>query len=365
MSTPIYINGRFLTQVPSGMHRFALCLLLAWDRLRAKQAEATRPTVTVITPQEVKDPPHLATMAFQTVSGLQGHPWEQTQLLWASRNGVLVSLTSAGPVLHRNHVVVMHDAGIFAVPENFSGKYRALHRFLRPLLAKSARQLATVSDFSRQELARYCHVAPERFAVIPNSAEHVLGAAADPSILARSGLTKNRYFLVVGNQSPNKNLQAAAHALQLATLPGYDLAVVGLSSAKIFGSAAEPVGSNVKLLGRVDDSELRALYENATALIFPSIYEGFGIPPLEAMTLGCLVISSNSSAMPEILGADALLVDPTDHRAIADAMQAIVNDEALADRLRAAGRARSTRYSWSAGAQILERLVSGIGGALR
>ena len=365
MRPRVYINGRFLTQVPSGMQRFALCLLEAWDELRAKQPEETLPAVTVLTPSAVEKRPQLGTMSFHTVEGLHGHAWEQTQLPWASRDGVLVSLTAAGPVLHRNQLVVMHDAGIFAVPGNFSGTYRALHGLLRPRLAKSARQLATVSDFSRQELARYCRVSAERFAIIPNSAEHVLGTAADPGILARNGLQSGRYFLSVGNQSPNKNLHAAARALEQASLPGYDLAVVGAASPRIFGSDALIAGDHVKLLGRVDDAGLRALYEHAVALVFPSLYEGFGIPPLEAMTLGCPVISSNRSAMPEVLGADAILVDPHDHRSIAEAMRAVATDPAVADRLRLGGRRRSATYSWSTGAQVLENLVDGLSGSMR
>lgn len=364
MSAPVYINGRFLTQVPSGMQRFALSLLNAWDQLRADHGESSRPKVTVLTPRVLEHPPQFATMDLHAAPGLSGHAWEQTQLLWASMDGVLVSLTSAGPVLHRNHVVVMHDAGIFAVPENFSGRYRALHRFLRPRLAKSARRLATVSEFSREELARFCHVSPDRFAIIPNSAEHILDAPADGSVLTANGLTRGHYFLAVGNQSPNKNLQAAAHGLQLAALPGYDLAVVGLSAARIFRSEALTTGHSVKLLGRVGDPELRSLYENAAALVFPSIYEGFGIPPLEAMTLGCPVISSNTSAMPEVLGADAILVAPTDNRAIAEAMRAVATDMALADRLRKAGRIRSAAYSWKAAARVLQDLVATSVGAL-
>jgi len=358
MGSAVFINGRFLTQPQSGMQRYASCLVTALDEVRAGSAETDRREVTLLVPKGAKALPQYRTIGVRETGVLTGHGWEQTELYWASRQGTLVSLTSTGPVLHADHVVAMHDAAIFAKPEHFGSAYRRLHTALRPVLAQRARQLITISGFSRLELARYCGVDPERFMIIPDSAEHILHVTSEPAILTRGELTPQRYFLCVGNQSPNKNIAAAVRAFEAAELDGYELAIVGTGAAKIFGTQVAVQGRGVKTLGRVNDAELRALYENAAGFLFPSHYEGFGVPPLEAMALGCPVISSASSAMPEVLGDAAVYVDADDVDGFAAAIRSMALDAGSNAGRIALGYDRSRMFSWLRGGQMLNEVLS-------
>ena len=284
------------------------------------------------------------------VGRLTGHAWEQVELARAARDGLLVSLAGSGPLAHPRHVLAIHDANLFVNPQFYSRPYRLWHGFLRPRLARRARALITISAFSRGELARWCGLSESRFEIIHDSAEHILGVPSDPDVLARHGLEPMRYALCVGNQSPNKNMALAIDAFASVAPEGMRLAIAGGSPAAL-ASAHAREAPWLSTLGRVSDGELRALYENAAVFVFPSVYEGFGVPPLEAMTLGCPVVSSDSSAMPEVLGDDAFFFRSGDVEACAARIREVLALD-TAGRLKVAevGRARADRYSWDSSA---------------
>lgn len=307
MKKKLFVNGRFLTQPISGMQRYAEELITALDELFEEDESLVRQFEPfVVVPHAEHRRPAWKHFSIVETGRMKGHAWEQLELAWAARGGILLNLTSAGPLLHRKSVLVMHDAGVFAHPEHFSKAYGMWHRFLRPRLARRAWKLVTISEFSRRELARYCRVPAEAFTIIGDSAEHILKVTSDTAILTRNGLTPGSYALTVGNQTPNKNIAFAVQAFLEAELPGWKLAVAGGGSDRIFGRDGLQDHPSIVKLGRVSDEELRALYENAGVFLFPSKYEGFGVPPLEAILLGCPVISSNTSAMPEVLKDSAI-----------------------------------------------------------
>jgi glycosyltransferase involved in cell wall biosynthesis len=361
----LYVNGRFLGQPLSGMQRYAEELLIALDDCldhvprRIKGIES----IEILVPSGEIRRHEWRNLKIRQIGSLHGHAWEQVELAWAARDGFLLNLTSCGPLLHRNSVLVMHDAAIFAHPEHFSRSYRLWHRFLRPRLARGAVALITISAFSMKELARWCKVPEESFKIIGDSAEHIIHVESDESILRRHGLQKGAYALTVGNQSPNKNIALAIRSFEKAALSGWILAVAGGGSESIFGATDTRLSSNIRRLGRVTDSELRALYENAGLFLFPSRYEGFGVPPLEAMTLGCPVISSNSSAMPEILGKAAVYFKCDDMEDFARQIVRLAADPTARASYKAAGRERAAIYSWAkCGTElisVLERLHEG------
>jgi len=288
------------------------------------------------------------------VGRLSGHAWEQLNLAWASRDGLLLNLTSCGPLLHNTAILVMHDAAVFVHPAHFSKSYGLWHRFLRPRLARKARKLITISEFSRRELSHWCKVPPEAFTIIGDSAEHMAHTVPDVGILTRFGLQNGRYALTVGNQSPNKNIALAIEAFERAAPQGWLLAVAGGGSDKIFGATRTADAANVKRLGRVTDAELRALYENAGLFLFPSRYEGFGVPPLEAMTLGCPVLSSHSSAMPEILGDAVMYFDPNDAQDLSNKITVMTKSDIKRSKYSSAGKYYAkNKYSWEISAAVL------------
>ena len=346
----IFINARFLTQPMSGVQRYAYEILSALDRLLCVLGDA--PVVAYYPAGCEVEHPDWKHIELRALHGGTGHFWEQGALWRASRNGILISLCNSGPVLHKKQIVALHDANIYVIPQAFSWQYRVLHKCLRPVLARRAFQLVTVSAFSVQELSRYCRVSPSKFRIVPNSANHILRHESEPDVLVRFGLHAGKYLLAVGNQTPNKNVAR----LVAACAETKDLAVLAIVGSETSGLADAGISCahDVQVLGRVTDEALCALYKGAMGFVWPSLYEGFGIPPLEAMALGIPVLASRSSAMPEILGDAALYFDPEDTADIQRALNTFcAMSEIKRDQMRSKGYDRAHRYSWEQSAVLL------------
>lgn len=354
----VYINGRFLTQPISGVQRYAREVLGALD------AElATTPSlrerlgpIEVLVPHEVDAPPwHV--LRRRVVRGGHGHLWEQGALWRASRNGVLISLGNSGPLRHRAQVLCLHDANMWDIPNAYAKRYRAVHRALRPPLARRAAALLTVSRHSACALAPRVGVSEDRFRILPNSADHALSWPAGRDAPRRYGLVPGGYLLTVGNRSPNKNLAAliAAHAACGTKVP--PLAIVGGSVPGVATEDAQD-GARVMCLGRVPDSDLRGLYEGAAGFVFAALHEGFGIPPLEAMRLGVPVICARSGAMPEVLGDAPLWFDPRDQVDMAAALRSFAEmTPAQLAKMRRQGHVQADLYQWRRTALALADVV--------
>lgn len=341
-SNEIYVNGRFLSQPLSGVQRYAEEVLNALD------STSIAKRLVVLTPRNIQRLPDWGSIRVRKVGGLTGHAWEQVELPLHAK-GLLLNFVSSGPIVKRNQIVTFHDAAIFDRPELFSKGYVKAHRILRPLLARRARKIITVSQFSLERLADTLGVSRERFEIIPNGCEHVLAVEAKPHVLANAGLKPGRYGLCVG-ATPNKNLVAAVRAFEAAGVPDFKIAAVGAKASGVFAEGQAVDRPWFVRLGRVDDGELRALYENAAFFAFPSRYEGFGIPPLEAMRLGCAVIANRSSAIVDTVGDAAILVDVDDVAAFAEAIRSVC----LTDRreeLIQAGNRRASQFTWATAAE--------------
>lgn len=348
----IYINGRFLSRSVTGVERFATELVRAID-CGSDDPNAYR----LLVPRGTPRPAWLRRIGFAHVGGPRGHAWEQTALLAASRGGALLNLCNSGPVLHPRSLVVLHDAWVFRYPQHFSRSYRLFHQALGRILARRAR-IATVSRFSRSELAAVLGLKESHIAVIANAANHLERVAHAPAILDRLSLRRSRYLLLVGSFAPNKNMPMAIRAFLDCAKPGERLVVVGAKVGVFANDDLSGLPDSVVLAGRVSDGELAALYAAAHALVFPSIYEGFGIPPLEAMQFATPVLASDIAVVREVCGDAALYFDPRRRAGIAAAMRRILDDPALHERLRLAACERATGYSWQAGANRLTELAA-------
>lgn len=270
----------------------------------------------------------------------------------------MLNLCSSGPLLHRRQLVVLHDANTMANPWVFGLAYRTWYRYLFAGLMRRAHLLATVSKFSASELMKYIGGrAAARIEIIYESGEHILRVPSERGVLSRLSLNNRPYVLAVGNRSPNKNFAGIVKAAEL--LSGHDITVVaaGGGNSRVFAGAPLS-GKNLVMAGYVSDGELRALYENAVCFVYPSFYEGFGIPPLEAMHCGCPVVTSNSSAIPEVCGEAALYCDPSDPKDIAHQVERVLSSRALRSELRQAGYERTRGFSWAAAASQLEGILS-------
>ncbi|WP_417690102.1 glycosyltransferase family 4 protein [Roseibium sp.] len=357
----LHINGRFLVQPISGVQRYAREILAALDlRLSGDPTLAQRlGPIHVWYPEgsSLVSPPDWQVLQITPLPGGTGHAWEQFSLGKVARNGVLASLCGSGPLICRRQLVVIHDANIWTFPEAFSRSYRLFHKMMRPLLARRVTHLATVSQFSAGELARCLRVPEHRFDVIHNSAEHMIAAPTDEGTLTRYGLVPQSYFFAAGNQSPNKNIARLVDALGVISGDTPPLVVAGGFAP---GVAQEKItdSGRIRLLGRVSDAELKALYACATAFLWPSLYEGFGIPPLEAMILGTPVLSSSTTAMPEVLGDSVLYFDPLNIEDISAAIsQFIAMPPKARETLAQAGKKRAQHYTWTASANALLKVL--------
>ena len=316
--------------------------------------EDLRGQVAIVTPRQVGKPAWLP--RFQHVSAGRfgrGYMWEQYDLPQAASGGVLLSLCNLGPVAKRRQVVVIHDAATKATPQSFSRRFRLAYSVLVPALARRACQLATVSAFSRGELARCFGVSETRVAVCYEGAEHILAAPSDPAVLGQHGLTPRRYLLAAGGGGANKNQALLVEAFHAAKLDNVRLVFTGKRNGRVNGAGHVLASDRVGHVGYVSDPQLRALYENALAFVYPSSYEGFGLPPLEAMACGCPVIISSQPALCEIADGAAEVVPVNETRALAAAMRRLSGDPEHRADLIARGRERAGRFTWRATAERL------------
>jgi glycosyltransferase involved in cell wall biosynthesis len=262
--------------------------------------------------------------------------WYPGGIAWAARGlDVLHCTTMRGPLRARPPVIMtVHDVALLRRPEAFPAWHRHTGRLALRVAARSADALVAVSAFTRDEIVELLGVPAERIRVCPNGIEPVFspeGPAADGD-----------YVLAVGTLEPRKNLPRAAEA---AAASGVELRVVGASG---WGGVDVP-----GWLGRVDDEELAALYRGARCLVFPSLYEGFGLPILEAMACGTPVVTNRGGATEEVAGGAAVLVDAISADAIA---AGIAEAQARRDELVALGLARAKAFTWQRAAGIVEAL---------
>lgn len=358
--TGLLLNARFLMRPPTGVDRVAEQLVSALLELdlppRFDGFRGLRPQGDMALPEA--RPKEVLAAIEPPASTLKGHAWEQIALARARPDDWLLSLCNTGPVMRRRQVVMIHDAQVFRQPESYSRPFRLWYNAMQPRLGRRAAMVLTVSEHSKSELEHYGVVPKGKARVIPNGADHILKITSDGGTMARHGLTPGGYLLALGSLAPHKNLAmlvAAARARKDRAVP---LVIAGGGNASVFGDNGITPSEDVRLLGRVSDEELRALYDNAAALVFPSITEGFGLPPAEAMFCGCPVIASTGGAIPEVCGDATLSLDPSDREGWTAAMESLCADPALRSRLAEAGRARVQQFTWRAAAEKLAGLLA-------
>ena len=348
---PIFINGRFLSQRITGTQRYAHELLnqldLKLEKVSIETPEAA-PSVTLLVPPAVQPLPKYRNIRVSSVGLSSGQPWEQIELPFHARGGILFSMVGGAPLLHPRNILTLHDAAVFAMPGSFSAAFRLWYQFLYRRLCHTALHLFTVSRFSRDEIVNWTGAAAEKITVTYLGSEHAPRPTPDAGVLARNNLQPRKYILAVGSRNPSKNLRGLLQAFATLEAADLDLAVAGPSYAKVFGEQ-EIESEHIRDLGYVSDSELRSLYENAACFVFPSFYEGFGLPPLEALALGCPTVVAEGSALSEIFKNVALLCDPGNPGDIA---QKILQAAQSSDTDREACREFARAFRWERCAEV-------------
>lgn len=347
----VWINGRFLSQAATGVQRFAEQI--------TRELITTHPGVIVVVPPLTEIPGWLPQRNVLTAGRLRGHAWEQLALpraLKRAGNPLLLNLASTAPTRYRNQIATHHDITYIRYPTSFSRSFRVLYRVVVPRFLKASRAVITVSEFSRREIASQYRIDARKITVVANAADSRFREADQPRPSARP------YLLVVSSPNEHKNFRRLlrVYASVAADLSS-DLVIIGQQTSSFAAQDYDVTpAERVRFTGRVPDSELIRLYQGARAFIFPSLYEGFGIPPIEAQRCGVPVASSNAASLPEVLGSSALFFDPTDERAMAQSLVAIDSDPSLRRRLRQAGLTNAQRFSWATSAARVWEVVTSL-----
>ncbi|MDO4244608.1 MAG: glycosyltransferase family 1 protein [Deinococcus sp.] len=262
--------------------------------------------------------------------------------------------------------MTIHDVSTLDHPEWFSRRFSGWYNFLLPRLARQSTKIITVSEFSGDRIAERCGVSRGKIEVTPLGVnDRFRIRAPEPeqkAVLSRLGLTGSKYFLFVSSLEPRKNISRIVDAWRSweNRPPDLELVVVG-GESKIFSQGVDSSqAADLKLLGRLSDEELITVYQNAHAFIYVSLYEGFGLPILEAMAAGIPVISSNAASLPEVAADSALMVDPLDTCGILEHMKRLYDDPVLHDELARKGEEHSRRYSWERTAQLTQDILTGV-----
>lgn len=263
-------------------------------------------------------------------------------------------------------MTTVHDLTYLRFPETMDAKNRRrLQNGMERSIGRSD-HLITVSEFSKRELMELLGIPADRITVVSN-APSLFGKTVDFEVCAAKFSLRKPYLLYIGTIEPRKNLvrllkafaglkreQNIPHQLVLAGGKGW-------ANEEIYATAASM--EDVVFTGYLSEGEKYSLYKNAAAFVFPSLYEGFGIPPLEAMTFGCPVVCTKTSSLPEVVGDAAELVDPLDETSIAQGIWNVLSNPDRAEELRRRGYEQVKKYTWTASADKLTEICKSVLGA--
>ncbi len=345
----ICINARFLTQRITGTQRYAIEISTHINKYLLSNE------IFFLSPKNVLHSRLAAKLQVRTLGKFSGHLWEQMELpifLKKKDNPLLVNLLNTGPLFYKNQVITLHDLAFLRYPHWFSRKFYYFYRFLIPKLSKTARKIITVSEFSKKEIVSLLGIPSNKIEVVYNAVSNKF--KYDPH------QEKDDIILSVSSIDPRKNFIRLILAFKRLNLPQYKLLIVG-SENKIFSNSEirnliKEV-PNVEFTGYVSDNELLKLYQKAKLFVYPSLYEGFGLPPLEAMACGTPVIVSSTASLPEVCGDAAYYVNPYDEKDIARGLETVLKDEKLQKELTQKGLERVRMFSWEKSAAKLLGII--------
>jgi glycosyltransferase involved in cell wall biosynthesis len=294
------------------------------------------------------------------LQGIKGHLWEQFYLPAQLGHRLLWSPGNTGPIGVTRQVLTVHDMASLDHPEWFDRKFALWYATLLPGLIRKVRAIITVSRFSKERIVHLTGVEPERVNVIVNGVDRRFRPAdleRVKQVRAEFDLT-SPYILFVGSLEPRKNLKNLLEAWQLGRFEGATLIVVGASSHMFADLGFKSIPDGVRLLGPVEDNVLPALYSGATGFVYPSLYEGFGFPPLEAMACGCPVAVSDIPVHREICGETAMYFDPVSPEDISGKLDALLRlDPAERTSLVERGSRWAAAYRWENSASETWRVL--------
>lgn len=341
----LYVNAKFLTQNITGVQRFAIEIAKGLKKIYGER-------IRFVAPHAIIHHDLAQELGTEVIGMNKGHLWEQVDLpLYLIANGspLLLNLANTAPLLYKHKIVTVYDLAFYRHPEWFSRSFATVYNFIIPRILNNARHVFTDSEFIRDEMHTVYGIAKEKIDVI-------YGAPAD--IFMPQNMAHEPFVLAVGSIDPRKNIQSLIKLFS--QHPEHRLVIVGQKN-KVFASMQlEQVGDNITFTGYVSDEELVELYNRASVFVYPSLYEGFGIPPLEAQACGCPVVCSNVASLPEVFGDSVIYCNPYDINDIREKIDLILSNQNLQNELRAKGFENIKRFSWKESAkkivEVIERL---------
>jgi glycosyltransferase involved in cell wall biosynthesis len=353
----IAFNGKFYCGALNGVHRVADRLIREVDRQVAAMPPGERPALRLLLPQERSWTPELQVTRLDVQRSGHTQWWEQGLLPGRTADDVLVNLCNLAPLRHRRQLLLLHDAQFLFPDCSYPFRQRWGHRLLAPPMARRSARVLTVSQYSRQILDLTGIAARDRIGVLYNGVDHILDAVPDDGALARYRLQHQRFVLLFGSVKRYKNVELLFEAFARPSLKGIKLVIVGVDRAAHEAAGMKPPVDAI-FTGRIGDETLRPLYEHALCVALPSRTEGFGLPPVEAMMLGCPAVVAPAGAVPEVCRDAACYADVDQPDEWVATILRLANDPDFRRQKIAAGRTRAADFTWErAGARLLDEIL--------
>jgi len=339
----VIVNARFLTQKVTGVQRFAIEISKVLHKLNGE--------IIFVTPFDVIDKDLARELGAIVVGKNKGVVWEQIDLrfyLKSKGKPLLVNFCNTGMAFYKNQIVTIHDMSYKVNPGWFSRSFYLWYNFLIPHIAKRCLRLFTVSNSSKKDIVKYLNIKQDKVTVIYNSSNLNTNNNFEQ-------IVAGRYLLSVSSLDPRKNLNNLLKAYKDVD-ENVKLFIVGLKKDN-FQLDDTLVSERVVIRNYVSDDELASLMRYSEAFIYLSFYEGFGLPPLEAMSLGCPVIVSDISAHREVCGDAALYADPYNVEDIKEKIINLLTSNKLKTELILAGKENLKRFNWlESGQKVLKNI---------
>lgn len=345
------VNGRFLTQKATGVHRYAFEIC---NKLHEMGVD-----FHVAIPNKINSD---YKFSFNTVKcgSLKTHLWEQISLpKYLKRIGkpLLISFTGGGVLNYDNQIMTIHDVSHERYPEWFAKNYYRYYHYLMPRTARKSHAVLTVSEFSKSEIINTFGLDKDKIYIVHSNVPFHSKPTRE-EILNYKPDTDEKYIIAVSNMDPRKNFLRLAEAFSKIEDKSLKLYIIGMQT-KAFNTPdlQKLIGENIVLPGYIDDTALQKMYQNAILSVYPSLYEGFGLPPLESMTYGCPAIVSDIPALREISGDAALYVNPYDVKDMTQKINLLIKDERIRKQLQSRGLEQIKKYSWDKSAKQVYELA--------
>jgi glycosyltransferase involved in cell wall biosynthesis len=338
------LNGDFAGLNPTGVARYARETVAALDQLVGQKHPLTQDLDLDLVAPRAFELNHIPVrIVAEPKSFRLPQLWVQAQLPRHVPGG-LVSFCNLGPCLMRQHIVCIHDLHTFLMPESYPRGFRLAHQVILPTLGRFAARITTVSQLSADHLVTHGIARRDKIAVTYNGSDHV--ARWDATRATIQIPTTRPFVFVLGRPQKYKNMELVFKIAPGLEALGVDIVMAGdIDEAKLASfSTTRP--SNLYAVGRVSDDDLARLYSHALCFLFPSRIEGFGIPAVEALALGCPVIASTSPCLPEVCGEGALYGDPDAPDDWIGIVSKLRLQPEFTRNLVAKGREQATRYRW-------------------